>query len=155
MMPLSLSFAFFGSLLCDSGKPASWEHLGPAGYSTEALSVASSGAPQAAVHLNHTKWLIGTANGGIWHTDDILGQPEPTWTQRLDAAPVTCSSISAMSTAVEGTVLAGCGAASSSEMGFTWDVANSGDWGGVMLSRDSGMTWTMTSSNPFANYYVG
>ena len=139
---------------CDGGKPAAWKHLGPAGYATEALSVPSSGAAQAAVHLNGTAWLIGTANGGIWHTNNILGAPEPAWTQQLDDSPVTCSSISAMSTAISGTILAGCGAATSSEMGSTWDVANSGDWGGVMISRDNGMSWSMVKSNPFANFYI-
>ena len=144
------------ALICDAGaKPAAWAHLGPAGYDTPALgAVASSGAAQAAAHLNGTEWLLATANGGIWHTHDILEKPEPRWTQQLDGAPVACSSISAMSTAVAGTVLAGCGAATSSEMGKTWDVANSGDWGGVMLTRDSGQTWAMVRSNPFANLYI-
>ena len=62
--------------------------------------IASSGAAQAAVHLNGTEWLLATANGGIWHTDDVTVAPEPRWTPVLDAAPVSCSSISAMSTAV-------------------------------------------------------
>ena len=114
--------------------------------------MASAGAAEAAVHINGTEWLLATANGGIWRTDDVTAAPEPRWTQMLDAAPVTCTSVSAMSTAVAGTVLAGCGAATSSEMGVTWDVANSGDWGGVMLSRDGGKTWAMTGFP--ANYYV-
>eukprot|EP00966_Prymnesium_polylepis_P273553 6319176-Prymnesium_polylepis.1 len=37
-------------------------------------------------------------------------------------------------------------------MGSTWDVANSGDWAGVMMSRDGGDTWAMTAFP--ANYYV-
>ena len=143
-------------LLCDTAsKPVPWEHLGPAGYDDgegSMISVASSGAAQAAVHVNGTSWLLATANGGIWKTDDVTASPEPTWKQALDDQPVTCTSVSSMSPAVGGIILAGCGAATSSEMGYTWDVANSGDWGGVMLSRDGGTTWAMTTFP--ANYYV-
>ena len=140
------------SLICDSGvKAAPWKHVGPAGYS-DGSGVASAGAAQAATHIDGTAWLLGTANGGIWRTEDITKQPEPHWTQMLDSAPVTCTSISAMSKAVGDTVLAGCGASTSSEMGYRWDVANSGDWGGVMLSRDAGATWSMTGFP--ANTYV-
>ena len=139
--------------LCDTrSKPAAWEHVGPAGYDDGKGGIASAGAAQAAVHLNGTEWLLATANGGIWKTEDITASPEPSWTQVLDASPVTCTSISAMSEAVAGTVLAGCGAATSSEMGYEWDVANSGDWTGVMLSRDAGQTWVMTRFP--ANRYV-
>ena len=120
-----VSFAT-GSMLCDTGKPADWLHLGPAGYTSVEGVVASAGAAQAAVHVNGTEWLLATANGGIWRTLDVTEAPEPKWTQTLDTAPVTCTSVSAMSTAVDGIVLAGCGAATSSEMGYTWDVANSG-----------------------------
>lgn len=84
--------------------------------------MASAGAAQAASHVNGTEWLMATANGGIWRTADITAKSEPTWTQMLDTAPVTCTSISAMSEALAGAVLAGCGAATSSEMGVTWDI---------------------------------
>ena len=139
---------------CDSGikQPVPWEHLGPAGYVGPDGGIASAGAAQAAVHLNGTEWLLATANGGIWRTSDVTARPEPLWAQVLDSAPVACTSISAMSEAVHGTVLAGCGAATSSEMGDRWDVANSGDWGGVMVSRDGGRQWAMTSFP--ANSYV-
>ena len=75
-------------LLCDTAsKPVPWEHLGPAGYDDgegSMISVASSGAAQAAVHVNGTSWLLATANGGIWKTDDVTASPEPTWKQALD-----------------------------------------------------------------------
>ena len=45
-------------------------------------------------------------------------------------------------------VLAGCGAATSSEMGYDWTVANAGDWGGLMISRDGGLTWAMLDAFP-------
>ena len=48
--------------------------------------------------------------------------------------------------------MAGCGGATSSEMGYDWMVMNSGDWGGVMISRDGGETWAMTHFPP--NYFV-
>ena len=145
---LAPSFAF----VCDSSLPIAWEHVGPGGYDDGEGGIASSGAAQAATHVSGTEWLLATANGGIWHTDDITAASEPKWTPVLDNQPVTCSSISAMSTVVGGTVMAGCGAATSSEMGHTWDVANSGDWGGVMISHDSGKSWKMTAFP--ANTYV-
>ena len=114
-------------------------------------SVPSSGAGQAAVHLNGTSWLYATANGGIWKTDNILASPEPSWRQLLDNQPVACTSISAMGS-MGATVLAGCGSATSSEMGHRWDVANSGDWAGVLISRDAGQSWSHTGFP--ANYYV-
>ena len=46
-------------LLCDTAsKPVPWEHLGPAGYDDgegSMISVASSGAAQAAVHVKRYK----------------------------------------------------------------------------------------------------
>ena len=55
-----------------------------------------AGAAQAAVRVdNATAWLLATANGGIWHTKDLLAS-KPHWLQVLDGQPVACSSISAM-----------------------------------------------------------
>ena len=50
------------------------------------------------------------------------------------------------------TVLAGCGSATSSEMGTRWDMQNSGDWAGVLLSTDGGESWAHTAFP--ANYYI-
>ena len=98
-------------------------------------------------------WLLATANGGIWRTEDILGAPEPHWQQVLDGQPVSCTSISAMSGLNgTGTVVAGCGSATSSEMGFDWMAYNGGDWGGAMVSHDGGKSWAMTSFP--SNYYI-
>ena len=103
------------TLPCDlqSNKAAAWLDVGPAGYSDlGGKSVASSGAGQAAAHLNGTSWLYATANGGIWKTEDLLAQPEPSWRQVLDNQPVACTAISAM-VAAGNLVLAGCGSATS------------------------------------------
>ena len=53
---------------------------------------------------------------------------------------------------LDDTVLAGCGSATSSEMGFDWMSFNSGDWGGLMISRNGGQSFSM-SSFPI-NYYI-
>ena len=142
-------------LPCDVvSHPLEWTHVGPAGYVDMDAQprIASAGAAQAAVRIdNATAWLLATANGGIWKTNDLLASNGPHWQQVLDGQPVACSSISTME-ASGATILAGCGASTSSEMGWDWDVANSGDWGGVMVSHDSGATWVMTSFP--ANYYM-
>ena len=155
-MLASLVWASAATLPCDlaSNKAAQWVDVGPAGYSDLGSgdgSVASSGAGQAAAHLNGTSWLYATANGGIWKTEDLLARPEPSWRQVLDNQPVACTAISAMA-ASGSLVLAGCGSATSSEMGLRWDIANSGDWAGVLLSMDGGESWAHTAFP--ANYYV-
>ncbi len=38
------------------------------------------------------------------------------------------------------------------EMGVDWNVLETGDWGGVMLSKNGGESWEMTSFP--ANFYV-
>lgn len=141
------------TLPCDlaSNHDAAWVDAGPAGYVDLEGGLASSGAGQAAAHLKGTSWLYATATGGIWKTDDLLQKPEPSWRPVLDGQPVACTSISAM--VADGDVaLAGCGSATSSEMGHRWDIANSADWAGVLLSIDGGDSWTQTSFP--ANYYV-
>ena len=37
-------------------------------------------------------------------------------------------------------------------MGHRWDIANSGDWAGVLISRDGGETWAHTAFP--ANWYI-
>ena len=130
-----------------------WSHAGPGGYinNGDKLAMASAGAAQAAVRVaSEDSWLVATANGGIWKTASLLAK-RPHWTNVLDGQPVSCTSISAMA-GLNGTVVAGCGGATSSEMGLNWQVFNSGDWAGVMASDDGGATWRMTSFPP--NYYI-
>jgi hypothetical protein len=50
-------------------------------------------------------------------------------------------------------VLAGCGASTSSEQGGDWNVANNGQWGGVLVSMDNGASWSMHEGLP-VNYFV-
>lgn len=141
---------------CDAMKPqstsASWQFAGPGSYADfdDPLHLESAGAAQAMVHINGSSWLLATANGGIWKSADIH-EPRPHWRQVLDGQPVTCTSIAAMEASGQ-TVVAGCGGATSSEMGYDWMVSNGGDWGGVMVSHDGGETWVM-SAFP-AQYYV-
>ena len=87
-------------MFCD-GLSNPWEHVGPAGYSVigdtgRIEGIPSAGAAQAAVNVNGTEWLVGTANGGIWKTANVLAKPGPHWSQVLDTQPVSCTSISAM-----------------------------------------------------------
>ena len=137
--------ALSGALPCSTMSPSAastpWVHAGPGGYAMidDPLKLESAGAAQAMVQVNgsaSSSWLLATANGGIWKTAD-LHQTPPVWRQVLDKQPVTCASISAME-AFGSTIVAGCGGATSSEMGYDWMVMNSGDWGGVMISRDGG-----------------
>lgn len=143
-------------LPCEAMKPGtksiSWNHAGPGGYAmaSDPLHLASAGAAQSMVHVSNSSWLLATANGGIWKTSD-LHQKRPHWQQKLDGQPVSCTSISAMESLGQ-TILAGCGAATSAEMGYDWMVANGGDWGGVMISHDGGENWRMTGFP--ANYFV-
>ena len=140
------------ALVSDTKAAAKWVHVGPAGYANlgDKLAIASAGAAQAAVNTNGTAWLVATANGGVWQTADVTALPEPSWTQVLSDSSA-CTSISAMGS-LGSVVVAGCGAATSSEMGNTWGIANAGDMAGVLLSTDSGETWGMTSFPP--NHYV-
>ena len=68
--------------------------------------------------------LLAFANGGIFRTGDgVLVPGGPQWTPALDGQPIACTSISAMEADASGkTVLAGCGSATSSEMGYDWMV---------------------------------
>eukprot|EP00940_MAST-03C_sp_MAST-3C-sp2_P001272 g1272.t1 len=132
-----------------------WTFLGPGGWNDlDNEGIPSSGAAQAA-HMVAEEgiWLIGAANGGIWRTENITKVPNPQWTNVLDGQEdVPCTSISAMHGKGQ-IVVAGCGASTSSEMGTTWDVANSGDWAGAILSTNGGLSWTHVSGFPM-NYYV-
>ena len=142
-------------LPCDTPSlAAAWEFAGPAGYVVDGdpTHVASAGAAQAMAPLEGGGWLMATANGGIWRSEDI-SVASPRWTPALDGQPVACTSISAMEAFEGRVVLAGCGAATSSEMGYDWTVANAGDWGGLMISRDGGLTWAMLDAFP-SGYFV-
>ena len=146
-----MMFALHSSsaLPCDTpASSAPWRHVGPAGYETAGTMAKSFGAAQAMVKLgNGSSWLLATANGGIWKTPDLLGRNAnggPVWANVLDGQPVSCTSISAMQSLGD-TVLAGCGGATSSEMGYDWMVSNGGDWAGLMLSNDGGETWKTVS----------
>ena len=94
---LLLPFAV-AELPCDtSSLGAAWEFAGPAGYVVDgdATGVASAGAAQAMAPLQGGAWLMATANGGIWRSENISA-PSPRWTPALDGQPVACTSISAM-----------------------------------------------------------
>ena len=146
-----------GGLPCEAMAPSArkmpWEHAGPGGYYQydDPLRLVSSGAAQAMVELPDSSWLVATANGGVWKTADLLASP-PHWEQKLDGQNVSCTSISAMGS-LGSTVVAGCGGATSAEMGSDWQVSNSGDWGGLMASSNAGESWTMLAAFPI-NYYV-
>jgi len=142
------------ALPCDKRSVgANWEHVGPGGYADQddPTKMVSAGAAQAAVQVGNSSWLIAHSNGGIWATSDVLAKPGPHWKQVLDGQPVSCTSMSAMESKGP-IVLAGCGASTSSEMGTDWNVYNTGDWGGVMISRDAGVTWGMTNFPP--NFFI-
>ena len=142
---------------------APWEFVGPAGYRDDSTppipdgggGLLSASAIEAVAGPTATakNWFVGTVNGGVWRTDEAsLLSAAPVWVSATDGQPVRCSSISAV--AVFGDVVfAGCGGSTSSEMGANSIVLNDGDWGGVMRSTDSGMSWSMAEGFP-TGYYV-
>jgi len=88
----------------------------------------------------------------VWKST-TLSNAVPSWENVLDGQPVTCSAIGALHVGSSGQVYAGCGGSTSSEQGVDWNVLNSGDWAGLMASRDDGKTWAMLPGFP-PNYYV-
>lgn len=136
---------------------STWVHAGPAGYTQMdanpdgSQALLSAGAAQTVVDAGQGTWFLGSANGGVWRTRDITA-PTPHWQPVTDSSNVACTSISAIA-AGSNLVVAGCGGATSSEMGHDWNVLNDGDWGGLMSSTDGGDSWTMINSFP-ANYYI-
>jgi hypothetical protein len=133
---------------------AGWNFAGPSTYINRGddLKSRSASAIQEVVQSGE-KWFVGSVNGGVWRSS-TLAQSIPKWENVLDGQPVTCSSISALhvSSKDHSRIFAGCGGSTSSEQGAGWNVMNSGDWGGVMLSSDQGATWSMTKFPE--NYYV-
>jgi hypothetical protein len=131
---------------------------GPAGY------VDKSGGGEKGVWFSATNdvvqgvsgdWFLGTVNGGVWHTNDLYANDNvPDWEPVTDGQPVTCSTISALAVGDygKGVIAAGCGGASSGMMQYDWNVINSGDWGGLMVSADNGDSWKMIFFPP--NHYI-
>jgi len=132
--------------------------MGPATYHNQNTAAsrlqACSSATQTIVK-GGPYWFAGTDNGGVWRTGSDLGahpdELDVNWTPVTDNQPVTCSSIASMATNGK-TILAGCGGSTSSELGRTFDVLNTGPWGGIMISNDYGNSWAMTKFP--ANFYV-
>ena len=135
---------------------ASWVWRGPSTYYTrdDPLKITSAGAIQDAAASSNGTWFVGSVNGGVWRTQSIQ-EEQPQWENVLDGQPVTCSSISALhvSKSDPRRVYAGCGGSTSSEQGYDWNVLNSGEWTGVMVTTDKGNTWKMVDQFP-QNFYV-
>jgi hypothetical protein len=126
-----------------------WEFAGPSTYVNHQLmghtSLSSAAAIQNVVQGANSTWFIGSVNGGVWRTSS-LDSRKIQWHNVLDGQPVTCSSISALH-ATSTRIYAACGGSTSSEQGTNWNVVNSGDWSGVMVSSDkNGDTWQMLDS---------
>jgi len=144
-------------LALSTAASANWTFAGPNGYVVKGGSYkgAGSSATNALAKAGNNSWLAGTVNGGIWKTKDLYANDySPTWISVTDSQPVNCASI--VTIAVDpkhpAVVAAGCGGATSGMMASDWNILNSGDWGGVMMSYDAGDTWKMTNFPP--NYYV-
>lgn len=148
-------FVLCGATCAVSGSQLGWSFAGPSTYVQrgDATKMSSAGAIQDAVFSGNT-WFVGSVNGGVWRTTNLTSSG-PQWTNVLDSQPVTCSSISAMHVSQSNPkrIYAGCGGPTSSEQGEDWNVLNSGDWAGIMMSVDGGSTWSMIDAFP-VNYYV-
>jgi len=130
---------------------APWRMAGPAGYKNKAERTHSISAAEV-ITYSQGSYFMGMVNGGIWRTDDIIANNyTPSWTVVTDNQPVRCAAISAI-TSWDGTIIAGCGASTSSEMGIDWNEVNAGDWGGLMYSMDNGDTWATLEG--FENSFV-
>ena len=158
--------ARYNALCSSENEDIGWEFAGPTTYvnqfgDDESPKLASAAAIQKVVEGANGTWFIGSVNGGVWRSTNLQAAPnlggnsKVHWENVLDTQPVTCSSISALhvSSSTPNTVYAGCGGSTSSEQGLDWNVVNSGDWGGIMVSKDVGSTWNMMESFP-ENYYV-
>lgn len=141
-----------------------WEFAGPTSYvsafgddddnDSDAPKLASAAAVQNVVQAANGTWFIGSVNGGIWKST-TFAESHVKWENVLDGQPVTCSSMSTLhvSSSNPNTIYAGCGGSTSGEQGYDWNVVNSGDWGGIMVSYDLGQSWRMIEGFP-ENYYV-
>ncbi|KAL3910322.1 MAG: hypothetical protein SGILL_007738 [Bacillariaceae sp.] len=143
-----------------------WEFAGPTTYVSafgndddddpdDPPKLASAAAVQNVVQAANHTWFIGSVNGGIWRTRNIRAD-KVHWENVLDHQPtIRCTSMSALhvSQSNASTIYAGCGGSTSGEQGPDWNVVNSADWGGIMVSYDLGDTWAMMDGFP-VNYYV-
>ena len=121
------------------------------GYSSYCCGVPPNGSTPV--------WFAGAVNGGVWRTKDGMQAAQPHWTPVTDyPQPVRCQSIGALTTGAEAgiphLVVAGCGSSTSSMMGVDWNMADTGDYGGVIISTDYGETWAMAANFPM-NANVG
>ena len=139
--------------------PAAWAFRGPGSYTEDAQSkLAWSSATAAVAHGANDTWFVGAVNGGVWRTTSGMHAGKQHWEPVTDGQPVRCSSIGALATgAAVGrpeVVVAGCGFSTSSMMGVDWNVGDTGDFGGLLFSLDSGDTWAMAEGFP-ENYNIG
>ena len=119
-----------------------WEFRGPTTYYTrdDSLRITSAGAVQDVASAGNGTWFIGSVNGGIWRTSNLQSKV-PHWENVLDSqSNISCNSIAALhvSRYDPKRIYAGCGGSTSSEQGYDWNVVNSGEWSGIMRSRDGG-----------------
>ena len=130
-----------------------WQLLGPGGaLNVQSSTMAVSSAANDIAKVGNAL-LLATVNGGVWRTTDPVTNPRPRWVNVFDAQPVTCQSMTRLyvsPSANTSRVYALCGMSTSSQMGFRWNVRNSGDLQGFAVSNDGGITWKM--ANFFPNY---
>ena len=160
---MNLAASFTAALLCICIKTSlsvtsvMWKFRGPTTYYTrdDSLRITSAGAVQDVVAAGNSTWFIGSVNGGIWRTSNLQSKV-PHWENVLDSQTnISCHSIAALhvSRFDPTRIYAGCGGSTSSEQGYDWNVVNSGEWSGIMRSKDGGETWKMIDDFPI-NYYV-
>jgi hypothetical protein len=127
--------------------PAAWQFAGPGGaVGMQPGGMLVSSAANAVARTGSGAWLLATVNGGVWRTTDPTTKEAAHWTPVFDGGDaVACASMTTLGVSPDGQrVYAGCGASTSSQQGYAWNVVNSGDWAGVAVSGDGGVTWAMT-----------
>ena len=93
----------------------------------------------------------GTVNGGVWKTSNALAQ-SPTWAPLTDQKESLSIGAISLDRTNANTVVAATGLWSSYALAASPTVPNVGvSQGQILISRDSGSTWTVSANSLFAN----
>src|SRR5689334_18149511 len=123
-----------------------WVEQGPGpiqGGQVEGLATPNvAGAVEAVAAGGGHRMYLGTADSGIWSTDNVEAAGGPVWTSRTDSLQsLATSTLTVVAGASQDTVYAGTGKVSSGPFG---------DGGvGVYRSTDSGQTWATLGEADF------
>lgn len=154
VVALCIGFVAVSSTATSSTNSA-WQYMGPpSSFGIQSLTMRVAAATTAALPSKKVDgtslWVAATVNSGVWFTTATpITDAVPVWTQSTGDTPQSVSALH-VSAYQKSRVYVGAGAASSSQMGFGWNVLNDGPWTGVFLSEDGGMTFSRLPGFPVA-----